>query len=76
MYLVFNKCGPRYQLRALQKLLKAKAAASLALTKIVGQTKVLVAQGVQNLKKNQKLAALLKSQIAQQTTRTGAIPIQ
>lgn len=48
----------------------------MALTKIVGQTKVLVAQGVANLKKNQKLAGLLKQQIAQQTARTNAIPIQ
>jgi len=52
MYLVFNKCGPKYQLASLRKLLKAKSGANLALTKIVGQTKVLVAQGVSNLKKN------------------------
>lgn len=36
MYLVFNKCGPRFQLRSLKKLLAAKRAAVLALTKIVG----------------------------------------
>lgn len=76
MYLIFNKCGPRFQLHSLQKLLKAKQSANMALTKIVGQTKVLVAQGVANLKKNQKLAGLLKQQIAQQTARTNAIPIQ
>ena len=75
LYLVFNKCGPRFELKSLQKLLKAKTSANLALTKIVGQTKVLVAKGVADLKKNQKLAKVLKQQIAQQTTRTNAIPI-
>jgi len=52
MYLVFNRCGPKYQLASLRKLLKAKTGASLSLLKITGQTKVLVAEGVVNLKKS------------------------
>lgn len=36
MFLVFNSCGPKYQLASMRKLLAAKNAAVVALTKIVG----------------------------------------